>query len=100
MLDVGTTFEVRGMRAEAKLSGGPLVFLGDTDRSSELRLLGAQGEGPAFPVVTAGQSLFGVLGGTVKAEIDQRTSFEVSLDTLLSEDQQQYLASAKLTFAF
>ena len=100
VLDFGTRFEIGGMAAEATLSGGALIFLGDTDRSADAHLIGIGDAGPGFRVTDEGRQVYGDLGGSIKAQLNRRTSFEVALDTLLGEVEQQYRATAKLMIAF
>ena len=100
MLEFGSSFEARGMAAEAVLAGGALAFLGGTDRATTVQFAGIDGAVPGVTVRDGMQDVFGVLNGAIKLRIGARTSLEASATALLSGDQQQYSGGLRFNVAF
>jgi hypothetical protein len=82
------------------MRGGLLGVLGDTDRSTRLRLAGVGSGGPSYTGTDESNRLFGVLGAAVRARIGSLTSIEASLDGLLGSDQEDYSGMLRLSIGF
>ena len=88
------------MAAEANIKAGALALVGADNRSTTVRLAGVGGSGPSFTVADDADQLFADLGVAIEAQVHQRATLEASFDTLLSDNQQEYVGSARINILF
>ena len=99
-IDVGVSFDIAGMAAEAKLRAGALAVLGDDGFDTTARLVGVAGAEPSYAVASEVNEVFADLGAAIEAQVHERATIEASFDALISGDQQEYIGAARINILF
>lgn len=100
MLEIGTDFNLGGMSTRANFSAGVLAVVGGNEQSTDVRFIGAGGNGPGFTVANEGDDLFVDLNASLIAQLNERTTIRANVGALLSDNQQQYSAGLRLNIGF
>ncbi|MGB5831061.1 MAG: autotransporter outer membrane beta-barrel domain-containing protein, partial [Thiohalocapsa sp.] len=93
-------FEAFGMDVEATARAGFFGILGNLQRSATVRFAGVGPGGPSFIVRDDSNRRFAELGLALQVAVADDVMIEASVDTLLSETQQEYAGGVQLIMLF
>ncbi|CAN0313252.1 unnamed protein product, partial [Ectocarpus sp. 12 AP-2014] len=99
-LEIGRDFRSNGTAAHANFSIGALAVLGGAEQSADVRFIGVGDTGPGFTIAGNGDDLFADLSAELEVPVSDRTTVRAGFGALLSDNQQQYSASLKVSFKF
>lgn len=99
-VDFTAEFNLAGMPAKATLHTGLLALAGDTDRATSASFTELGDGGPELTLIDNADTVFGEVGFSVEAILNENTSVDVNFDTLLSSGSQQYSGMARFNFEF
>lgn len=64
-----------------------LAVVGGNEQSTDVRFIGAGGNGPGFAVANKGDNLFVDLNASLIAQVNERTTIRANVGALLSDNQ-------------
>ncbi len=100
VLEVGNSFEVFGVQANATAGAGLLAVVSGRDRSTDVRFLGLGGSGPSFQVSDQARPVFADLEAGLELVVHDRAVVSLGGTALLSGNQQEYGGAGRISIFF